>query len=887
MKSSRPQSTGRAVRWCSIAPLLIMLGALVGVSGCGGCRRGTENADGQKPAKSDAEKEAERKRLEAERAKPDFELGSSTSLPPEPDRIQLFAKPGHWTAAQSLVVANHYDFRGRYKVGALDLGSSSRFRLELSREIALAKGQKKRIEFSYYLPAGLETKQLPLVLTTESGREVLAARDPATRLFSHQYYFTVLAREPDTFKFVQLLDTLRAPSGKYYSFNEPFDPHYRVARIGPGASAALPSHGSAWTSVAVVLWDDFDPKPLTPEQQQALVDWLHWGGQLVISGPQTIDLLKQGFLADYLPADGEGAVELGADELAELDRGFSSATSPLKLAAPLTGERLAPRDGAQIVLGSDETPLVVEREVGSGRVVTTAFRLNERALARWAGFDSFLNCCLLRRPGRDFRRAASAVAVNWSDRQSWFDPRRVSRVRYFSRDAGKWTFWNQYGTTDGPMVDDRIHYGRQFTTQVLAGGAPEDQEDETQPGFGPGVAGWSDYGEVSQVAQGQLQQAAGIKIPDAGFVVRVLGVYLLVLVPLNFAIFRLLGRVEWAWLAVPVISLAGALAVVYLAQLDIGFVRAQNEVAIVELQGAYPRAHVTRYTALYSSLSTRYAAQFDDAGAIALPLVTAEEALLPGQSRSTISLAANQTARLSDFRVASNSIGMLHSEHVVPLAGGLVLEPARGAEVGTWQLRNATGLALRDVRVVHRRAPNGSGRYAAVDKPPRGRLFVAEVGALAPGDVRRLEFGDTPIESHKRSRPERSQAEESVVYDDVDVAEMTDDDDESSRRAPSPPDPDALVDLAIDDCADGEYRLVGWCDAPLPGMAIEPRATQFEQLSLVVAHLHFDPPSAALAHDSSSRREVEIEISRLPEDANFKDYGEEDPAAPAAPASTP
>ena len=72
--------------------------------------------------------------------------------------------------------------------------------------------------------------------------------------------------------------------------------------------------------------------------------------------------------------------------------------------------------------------------------------------------------------------------------------------------------------------------------------------------------------------------------------VKVLLAYLVVLVPLNWALFWLLGRVEWAWIAAPLIAVACAVAVVWLAQLDIGFARAHTGIAVVELQSGYPRA---------------------------------------------------------------------------------------------------------------------------------------------------------------------------------------------------------------------------------------------------------------------------------------------------------
>ncbi len=66
------------------------------------------------------------------------------------------------------------------------------------------------------------------------------------------------------------------------------------------------------------------------------------------------------------------------------------------------------------------------------------------------------------------------------------------------------------------------------------------------------------------------------------------GLYLLIIVPINWLVFRLAGRVELAWLAVPVLAIGWGVAVVWLAQLDIGFARAETEVAVLEVQNGYP-----------------------------------------------------------------------------------------------------------------------------------------------------------------------------------------------------------------------------------------------------------------------------------------------------------
>ena len=132
-------------------------------------------------------------------------------------------------------------------------------------------------------------------------------------------------------------------------------------------------------------------------------------------------------------------------------------------------------------------------------------------------------------------------------------------------------------------------------------------------------------GAASKAARQILTEAAGIEIPRADFVVKVLAIYLLVLVPLNWFVFWLIGTVEWAWIAAPLIALVGAAAVIRLAQLDIGFARSRTEVAVLEVQGGYERAHLTRYTALYTSLSSSYTLAFDEPSALAVPFPSGKQ----------------------------------------------------------------------------------------------------------------------------------------------------------------------------------------------------------------------------------------------------------------------
>ena len=101
---------------------------------------------------------------------------------------------------------------------------------------------------------------------------------------------------------------------------------------------SLPTNALYWTSIAYLLWDDFDPAQWDVDQQQALIDWLHWGGQIIVSGPDALEQLRNSFLRPYLPASVEKSRTFAAEDLAELNYWAGEGGD-----APQAGETLAGR----------------------------------------------------------------------------------------------------------------------------------------------------------------------------------------------------------------------------------------------------------------------------------------------------------------------------------------------------------------------------------------------------------------------------------------------------------------------------------------------------------------------------------------------------------------
>ena len=130
--------------------------------------------------------------------------------------------------------------------------------------------------------------------------------------------------------------------------------------------------------------------------------------------------------------------------------------------------------------------------------------------------------------------------------------------------------------------------------QAITGDDPFGPEGETpwqQIAIGPGIAGWDDQSHVSQAVRDSLKAAAGIQVPCCALSSRSWRVHLraraaqLVAVPV-------LWRVELAWLFGAAIAVVFGILVVRLAQLDIGFVRSATELAVLEVQGDYPRHRI-------------------------------------------------------------------------------------------------------------------------------------------------------------------------------------------------------------------------------------------------------------------------------------------------------
>jgi hypothetical protein len=793
------------------------------VGGCGGCLD-----------QSESEGESEEKAEEREEPLPDFELQRVVRQPSDSTVAAPQCKPGHWGRFSLALKANNFDYLGRLRMTAADPRGQpitfpgTNYALQAERELALAKGRGKRVGLATYQPRvdqvnGKARFELELSAGEGTYRSTVLGFPEIKWMPSYQYDFVAIARTPAMYGYLRTLPALVPPWDKLDSGRPQV--HYRVLLPEPKAPLPLPEEGLFWTATAYLLWDDVEPELLRREQRRALLDWLHWGGQLIVSGPDTLDTLRGSFLEPYLAATGEGAWEFSDSDFEAIERHFGFVGKSRhggRLAGPgrSTGVRLRLHADAQEVPGTGG--LVAERRVGRGRVVVSAFRLSGRQFTSWAGADNFWNACLLRRPPRKWNvsQLHAATQVRWADpAANWLDPRLISSVRYFSRDTGR-----SLADIAPDLPRNRPETADWADAQMLGLDMPK------QPPGG-GVAAWDEFSPVSQRARQALLDAARVEVPKASFVLWVVAAYLVVLVPLNWAIFQLLGRIEWAWIAAPLISIAWTVLVIRLAQLDVGFARSTTEIAVAEVHDGYPRAHLTRYHALYSSLTTQYRFDSEDDPALVKPFPRVEDPAdfrrLPGQQIRTLHYEQGRRNRFDHLAVLSNSTALVHSEQLVTLDGALKLEQTRP---GHWELSNGLGRTIREAGVVQ--------------KVDEDRVRTAWLGDIRPGVVKAVRFG----------LPEPASEGPAWFAEYREPAGQL-----GAETSPGGLSlyPVAELAQAADSLQSGQALLTGWIEEALPGLAVEPAAPQIRRATLLVGHFELD-----FGPDPESDRNLRADVDR-------------------------
>lgn len=781
--------------------LLIVL-CLPLVVGCQGCR-----------PQGDASNEPEEKAPVQ-----DFTSRSAESFPGGSGPVDGGIKPGHWFTASQTIKSNKTDSRGQLRSDAIASGtnlsgkpvySPSEKSITSVRPIVLPVGQRRRIDFRLLAPIPASAEQTRLTVGSRfvaTGSSVYfdTGRQPFHVMASEEYFFVILTNRPERFSKFQVADWVR-PFRDEESFQRS-EANYRI--VIPPTDGMLPIAETMldWTSTAVVLWDDLSPDALTPGQATAMADWVRFGGQLIINGADASDAVAKTKLADTMPLRPTGNIELDSDAGEKLLRNWAvktdrSTEQQVSLLRSSSGRiavdgRLSP--DAEVV--KDSETLLLFRRIGRGRVVQSRFDLTSEWLSSWESFDSFINAAVLLRPRRQFVESVDVMSDKFTSQQ-YADsqlrratPAMNSRFRITARDAIL-----RHEVKKAPEEPDTSDAKQSDTKQGLVVATSNFVDPLTRSDAISGISAWNNNSDTLRTAREILIDEAGIEIPKSSLIAKSLGIYLLLLVPVNYIVFRLLGRLEYAWLAVPVIAIGGAFWVARLARLDIGFARSQTEFALLEMHAGYPRGHLSRVIAIYNSLSSNYEIAFNTPDAIATPVDTSTE---DSAIRNVVfNTSYSDGPSLGGVAVASGRTQHIHAEQILDVGGSIV----RSGD----SISNGTNHEFYDAFVI--------------EKDSDGQVRVAILGLIAPAGKVQLKF--------------RS----------MDAAPITDELPMQSALL--------LRQLASPEAMSfGTTRLIARIDASLPGMTITPPSSQSAAQTIVLAHLQSEPlfepmPDVNLAAD--------------------------------------
>lgn len=793
--------------WLRVLCLLWMVSVLTGCRGC-----------------SDPTKQGQADKDKAENRKSRLTVRDVKVEPYPSDPMPMVLKPGHWYQGRQEIRANEENealeltlMLGRKSEEIIPLSSGNQY-VKFHRRTSIAKGQTKATELLFYvpsLPSSLEVDgqsmqpSLRMEVKNRGFGVTLAEQLTLGRVGRpEQYSVVVLSKDPARHQFWGGLSCMVWPSVLVDAAAK-VSPH-RVISLGEKEmGSSLPDRAVLWTPISHLVWYDADPSMLSESQQRAIVDWLHFGGQIIFSGPDALGAVNNSFLSPYFPLREIQTQTLTQEKFQSFVETWTVPNIKGERDVPLLAPtRQMPWLSVQLGEGAEWVPqaesLIAESAVGNGRVCVAMVPLSEDVLVRWKSYASLVNAALLRHPPRDWRSSDSVGGemVWWKDLGREGDPTLSTRFRWLTRDSRQ----SMLAVASDEKEGDEKEEGEEKKTDR------NDTENELARLQTRSAAGWNDESSVSTGAAMCLAKASGISVPRVDLIVKLLAGYLLILVPLNWLVFKLMGRVEWAWVAAPFIALIGGLVVARSVQLDIGFSRSENRVGCIEVVAGHARAHQTDYVALYTSLSTPYSALFPDDVGVVLPMMpraTGQGRVRRDRIDLDYQFASDERGGITRYPIRSNTTGVLHAEEMVDLGGAIDAKVAVDGEVVV-ELTNRSKCDLRDVWVCGYH-PDGAWIEGACGDLRSGRDQKVRLQAGKASDRWPTVWKGNEVIDHK--------TEVKKSGDRINIGTMME------------------MALSAIESRPGKLVAIGWTEQTFGSLEITPSAVQQNRSMMVVVHL--------------------------------------------------
>ena len=185
-----------------------------------------------------------------------------------------------------------------------------------------------------------------------------------------------------------------------------------------------------------------------------------------------------------------------------------------------------------------------------------------------------------------------------------------------------------------------------------------------------------------------------------------------------------------------------------------------------------------------------------------------------GQERERLSLdwdmPVGKPVALGRYEIHPRSIGMVRSEEMMLLAGGLTVERVDGG--ASTVIRNQTPWKLQDCHVIR-----GDEMFVDAFELPPG-----EATPVPSGQMRRISMGGSARKTDRQGLPASG----------IDAPPL-----HSSVKELGDLSPGGVLELLVHQSLGTGTRLVGWIPQPMPGQDIEPKPDQKIGFTVFVVHL--------------------------------------------------
>lgn len=251
-----------------------------------------------------------------------------------------------------------------------------------TRSVELPPGARKRFTFAVPI-SGIAD---PVEVTLRTGETVLAQHRLDLREALHAEQVIVGLTQDVSLDF---LATVFAKT------------HTRVVYLPP---SELPQHWSGYDSVSAVVVKGVSLQALSAGQNTALHEWLANGGTLIAAGDSQYTLLTEPRLRALLPVE-----VLGLQQVEGLPALMTHYETPFP-ETPMVIVRARLTRG-HVLIGTPETPLLVQRRFGKGRVVFLAVDYAMQPFPSWQGRDALWNDILQTPENVDFARLFAELGM--------------------------------------------------------------------------------------------------------------------------------------------------------------------------------------------------------------------------------------------------------------------------------------------------------------------------------------------------------------------------------------------------------------------------------------------------------------------------------------------